>query len=73
MSTNSITSCLLWPFKAIWSLLTLILNIIGRLFAVILGLLLMFVGIAFIFTIVGLPLGIPLAILGLLLMIRGLF
>ena len=64
---------LLWPFWAIWRLLTLILNLTGRLIAVILGLALMIVGAILIITIVALPIGIPVAVIGFLMVLRGLF
>lgn len=64
---------LLWPFWAIWRLLTLILNLTGRLIAVILGLVLMVVGAILIITIVALPIGIPVAVIGFLMVMRGLF
>jgi hypothetical protein len=64
---------LLWPFWAIWRLLTLILNLTGRLIAVILGLVLMIVGAILIITIVALPIGIPIAVIGFLMVLRGLF
>ncbi|MEJ2262010.1 MAG: hypothetical protein P8X95_01095 [Anaerolineales bacterium] len=64
---------LLWPFWAIWRLLTLILNLTGRLIAVILGLALMIVGAILIITIVALPIGIPVAVIGFLMVMRGLF
>jgi hypothetical protein len=64
---------LLWPFWAIWRLLTLILNLTGRLIAVILGLVLMVVGAILIITIVALPIGIPVAVIGFLMVLRGLF
>jgi hypothetical protein len=64
---------LLWPFWAIWRLLTLILNLTGRLIAVFLGLVLMIVGAILIITIVALPIGIPIAVIGFLMVLRGLF
>ena len=64
---------LLWPFWAIWRLLTLILNLTGRLIAVILGLVLIIVGAILIITIVALPIGIPVAVIGFLMVMRGLF
>jgi len=63
----------LWPFAAVWHLLGLVLSIIGRIVGIILGLGLMAVGIAFTMTVAGAPLGIPVAILGFLLMIRSIF
>ena len=66
-------SWLLWPFVTIWNLLALVLNITGRVLAGILGVLLMIVGIALTMTVAGAPVGIPLAVLGLLLIIRSIF
>ena len=63
----------LWPFMAIWNLLALILNITGRVLAGILGVGLMIVGIAVTMTVVGAPIGIPIAIFGLLLIIKSVF
>ncbi|HOJ10762.1 MAG TPA: hypothetical protein PK733_09240 [Clostridiales bacterium] len=62
-----------WPFVAIWNLIELILRITGRLVAVILGLVLMIVGVALCFTVVGAVAGIPLAAFGFTMMIRGFF
>lgn len=66
-------SWFLWPFVTIWNLLALVLNITGRVLAGILGVLLMIVGIALTMTVAGAPVGIPLAVLGLLLIIRSIF
>ena len=64
---------LLWPFYAIWRLLTFILEVIGRFLAAILGLALMFIGGVITMTLVMAPLGIPIAVFGFLLLIRALF
>ncbi|MCU0606518.1 MAG: hypothetical protein MUF78_03660 [Candidatus Edwardsbacteria bacterium] len=66
-------SCLTWPFVALWKLLAGIIRLTGRLLAVVVGFVLMVAGTALCFTIVGLVAGIPLAIAGALLMVRGLF
>ncbi|MBN1807380.1 MAG: hypothetical protein JW837_19190 [Sedimentisphaerales bacterium] len=63
----------LWPFVVIWHLLALILNITGRVLAGILGVVLMVLGIAITLTIAGAPIGIPLAIVGLLFVFRSIF
>jgi hypothetical protein len=63
----------LWPFWAIWMLVTGILKLTGRLVAVILGLVLMVVGVLVSLTVVGLIIGVPLFMIGLLLVFRGLF
>ena len=70
---NSLTSCLFWPFIAIWKLLAAILNLTGRLIGVILGVVFMIVGAIMIVTVILIPVGIPFAAFGLLLVIRGLF
>jgi hypothetical protein len=62
-----------WPFVALWDLLAFILKLTGRIVAALLGLLLMIAGVALTVTVVGAPLGLPLAIFGFLLMIRGFF
>jgi hypothetical protein len=64
---------LLWPFWAIWRLIALIVGLTGRLVAVILGVVLLIVGIVVSLTVIGAIVGIPLALLGFLLLLRGLF
>ena len=64
---------LLWPFYALWKLLTLILSITGRIICAVLGLGLMVAGVAVSLSVVGAPLGIPLAAFGFLLTVRALF
>ncbi len=63
----------LWPFWALWRLVAGIVLVIGRLLAVILGAVLMLAGFLISLTVVGAIIGIPLGILGFLLVIRGLF
>jgi len=67
------TPWFLWPFKALWDLLAWILGLTGRLVAGVLGLVLMIVGAVLSITLVAAPLGIPLAILGFLLLVRSIF
>lgn len=67
------TSCLAWPFVALWNLLSAILNLTGRLVAGILGLVFMIVGIVLTVLVVTAPVGIPLIAFGLLLIMRCLF
>ena len=62
-----------WPFVAIWKLLAVIVEMTGRLLAMILGIVLMLVGGLISLTIIGAILGIPLAIVGFLLFVRGIF
>ena len=62
-----------WPFVALWNLLAFILKTTGRIVGAIIGLLLMVAGAALTVTILGAPIGIPLAIFGFLLVLRSLF
>ena len=73
MVTKKTSPWFLWPFVAVWNLLALVLNITGRVLAGILGVGLMILGIALTMTVAGAPVGIPFAILGLLLIIRSIF
>ena len=63
----------LWPFAAIWKLLAIIVEMTGRLVAMIIGFVLMIVGVLVSLTIVGAFVGVPLAIVGLLLFLKGIF
>jgi len=63
----------LWPFYAIWRLLTWIVKITGRLIAIILGLAMIIIGAVLCITVILLPLGVPLIIFGFLIALRGLF
>ena len=63
----------LWPFAAIWKLLAVIVELTGRLVAMILGVVLVLVGGLVSLTVIGAIVGIPLALIGLLLFLKGLF
>lgn len=63
----------LWPFYAIWRLVTLLLEVTGRVICAVIGLVLLVVGAVLTVTVVGAPLGIPLAAVGLLLLARAIF
>ena len=64
---------LLWPFYAIWRLLTFVVQVIGRLLCGVLGLGLMIAGVAITVTVLAAPVGIPLAVVGFLLLVRAIF
>ena len=72
-STENQVPWILWPFYAIWKLLTFILNITGRIICAILGLLLMVAGVTISLSIIGAIIGVPLASFGFLLTVRALF
>lgn len=63
----------LWPFVAIWKLLAVIVEMTGRFVAMVLGIVLIIVGVVISLTIIGAIVGVPLAIIGLLLFLRGIF
>lgn len=63
----------LWPFAAIWKLLAVIVEMTGRFVAMVLGFVLILAGVLVSLTIVGAIVGVPLAIIGLLLFLRGMF
>ena len=72
-TAESRTPWILWPFVAIWRLLTFIFEVTGRIICVALGLALTAIGVTIALTVVGAPLGVPLAVLGMLLIVRALF
>ena len=63
----------LWPFAALWKLLAIIVELTGRFVAMVLGIVFIIVGVIVSLTIVGAIVGIPLAIVGFLLLLRGIF
>jgi small-conductance mechanosensitive channel len=64
---------LLWPFYAVWRLLTFVVELIGRLLCGMLGIGLMVAGVAITLSIIGAPVGIPLTSVGFLLLVRSIF
>ena len=72
-SRNGRVPILLWPFYAIWRLLTFVVEFIGRLLCAVLGIGLMIAGVAITLSIIGAPVGIPLASIGFLLLVRSIF
>jgi hypothetical protein len=67
------TPWFLWPFVAIWNLIVYIVSLTGRMVAIILGLALLIVGAILTALVITAPIGIPLAIFGLLLVVKGLW
>jgi hypothetical protein len=70
---QSHTPWFLWPFVAIWRLLAMIVEMTGRFVAMVLGIVFILVGVLVSLTVVGAIVGLPLALIGLLLFLRGLF
>ncbi len=70
---TSLTSCLLWPFSAIWRLVVLVFELTGRILAIALGIVFLILGVLVSLTVIGAVVGIPMALFGLLLVIRGFF
>lgn len=67
------TPLLLMPFVALWQFVTFILGLTGRLLAVVIGGVLLIIAVLLTLTVVGAILGIPLGIVGFMLILRGLF
>ena len=63
----------LWPFAALWKLLAVIVELTGRFVAMVLGLVFMLVGVIVSLTIIGAIVGVPMAVIGLLLFLKGIF
>jgi hypothetical protein len=72
-TTETRVPWILWPFYAVWKLVTLILTITGRILCAILGIAMMTAGVAISLSVVGAIVGIPLAAFGFLLAVRALF
>jgi hypothetical protein len=62
-----------WPLVALWKVVTTIIQWVGRMVALVIGVLLMIVGALLTITIIGAVVGVPLAVLGFLLVVRSLF
>jgi hypothetical protein len=66
-------SCLLWPVLAPVRLVGFLLKMVGRLVLIVVGFLVMIAGVIVSFTVIGACIGIPMILLGVFLVIRGLF
>ena len=64
---------ILWPFYAIWRIVTFILELTGRIICAIIGLALMAAAVAITISVVLAPIGIPIVAFGFLLLVRVLF
>ncbi len=63
----------LWPFVFIWRLAAVIIGLTGRFVAMALGLVFIVVGMIVSLTVIGAIVGIPMAIVGFLLFLKGIF
>ena len=66
-------SFLIWPFKVMWRFTGFLMRFTGCLLAILIGLILMGLGLVLSSTFFGAVIGIPLFVLGVLLLLRGLF
>ncbi|HWQ46958.1 MAG TPA: hypothetical protein VN376_08830 [Longilinea sp.] len=73
MNTRAHAPWFFWPFAALWDFLAFILSLTGRIVAAVLGLALLIVGVILTALVITAPVGIPLAVFGLLLMVRSIF
>ncbi|HUG15353.1 MAG TPA: hypothetical protein VMM78_10075 [Thermomicrobiales bacterium] len=60
-----------FPFVVVWAIIRLVLNLTGRLIAILIGAAFIIVGIALCATVIGAILGIPLILVGATLIIRA--
>jgi hypothetical protein len=70
---RAMKSCLLWPVTLPFRLIAIVIGLVGRLALLLGGLAMIAVGVMVTFTVIGACVGIPLIILGVFLVIRGLF
>ena len=66
-----IGSLLLLPFRLLWGLVRLIVNLTGRLLAVLIGVVLVVAGIILTLTVIGAIVGVPLIAIGVGLILKG--
>jgi len=66
-----IGNVLLFPFRLVWWLARTIVNVTGRLLAVLIGIVLTAVGVVLTLTVVGAIVGVPLIAIGVGLILRG--
>jgi len=64
---KTLMNILLWPFKAILALVFFIIELVGRFVAAVLGLVFILVGVIVSLTVVGAIVGVPLIIVGIFL------
>ncbi|MFN8475175.1 MAG: hypothetical protein U0822_23535 [Anaerolineae bacterium] len=62
-----------WPFVILWRTLAIVLNLIGRVTFFGVGMLLMIIGFFLTLTLLAAPVGIPLIILGFIMVSRAIF
>ena len=67
------TSMLFFPFVIVWALFSFLMKLTGRVLAAIIGFVFIGFGIILIVTLFAAPIGIPLLIFGILLMLRSVF
>ena len=73
MAEQKKTPWFLWPFVALWRMVTWILELTGRFVAILLGIVFMVVGVIVTLTVIGAIVGVPMFLFGVLLVFRGLF
>lgn len=70
---SGIASLIALPFKLVWELIAFLFKLGGRALVITLGLVFMLVGGILTATVLAAPIGIPLAVFGFALVLRGLF
>lgn len=72
-SARSSAPWIFWPIAALWDLVAFVLRLTGRLIGFAVGLVLLIVGGVLTLTIVLVPIGLPLVVVGFLMMLRSVF
>jgi len=73
MAVAQRTPILLWPLVGMWRIITFFANAVGILLTLLIGFTLMVAGLVLTWTVIFSILGIPLFIIGVLLVVRGLY
>jgi len=62
-----------WPIAALWDLVAFVLGVTGRIVGGVVGFLLLVVGLLLTVTVILAPIGVPLILVGFLLLVRSVF
>lgn len=72
-SARSSAPLIFWPLAALWDLIAFLLRLTGRLIGFAVGLIMVAIGGVLCLTVILIPIGVPLLVVGFLLMIRSVF
>jgi hypothetical protein len=72
-SARSTAPWIFWPLAALWDLVAFLLRLTGRLIGFAIGLIMLAIGGVLCLTVILIPIGFPLLVVGFLLMVRSVF